>query len=154
MTDYLEKATKQLEDFFECVGDEGLDRDGLHIAWQVYKEAKDKRVAELEKELFDALQTGNFYPAQPVKEVIQEAEQAAREKPDGYVAWHPEKKIGMFEIFTTSDRAMDALCMYEGYYEDDDFAPSHICPEEAVSGGWRIRPVRLVFLDEPTEGGE
>lgn len=53
----FEKAKKQLEDFFECVGDEGLDRDGLHIAWEVYKsgaakmaEIKDAEIAALKQE--------------------------------------------------------------------------------------------------------
>lgn len=32
-----DKAFKQLDDFFACTEEEGLDRSGLHIAWEVIK---------------------------------------------------------------------------------------------------------------------
>lgn len=83
-------------------------------------------------------------------------------KPDGWVAWHPEKGIleyyisAGFLVSETVDKAIGEL--------EDDYAMEELFRhyraqeienpmaftfiEWANNAGWRIRPVKIVFLDE------
>lgn len=57
------------------------------------------------------------------------------DKPDGYVAWHPLHGIA-HESFVN-----DRTCMFRSWREAVNEAMSQ------DNDGWRIRPVKLVFLD-------
>lgn len=69
-------------------------------------------------------------------------------KPDGWIGWHPTKGFADVEIHRTIPAAIERLCMEHGFYEDGDYQAGRIDPDEAHAAGWRIRPVKLVFLDE------
>ncbi len=68
-------------------------------------------------------------------------------KPDGYVAWHPKFKIMQANtrpheiVYQSEDAAWYALQVFRMW----------TCKtrEQLTEDNWRVRPVKLVFLDEP-----
>lgn len=57
------------------------------------------------------------------------------QKPDGWVAWHPKCGIAVESFVKTEDQ------MFRSWIE--------ACTDVALKEeGWRIRPVKIVFLDE------
>ncbi len=90
--------------------------------------------------------------ADPLEEEAQEPQQ-----PDGYCAWHPEKGYpdrgrGGPDITTLagSPEESESLLVNEGPYgrNYEDLADYEFAVMDAKNKGWRIRPVKLVFLDE------
>lgn len=59
----------------------------------------------------------------------------SEQKPDGWVAWHPGHGV---EVDLLKDNQRSA---------EDELTEKH------RSDGWRVRPVRLQFLDEPQGDG-
>lgn len=47
----MSEAFKQLDDFFECVEEEGLDRDLIHFAWTIHKEQIELLKRKFEEEI-------------------------------------------------------------------------------------------------------
>lgn len=60
-------------------------------------------------------------------------------KIDGYVAWHPVK---CFKPGAICETPKQAIAIQQMTYALQPGA------EEMLASGWRIRPVKLVFLDE------
>lgn len=79
-------------------------------------------------------------------------------KPDGFVAWHHEKGF-LPEVAKTEDAAIWwAFCQDvtqadpQGMkYQYDPEKSVEICKKALSKKGWKIRPVKLQFLDEPYE---
>lgn len=74
------------------------------------------------------------------------------DKPDGYVGWHP---IHGFDFETVSYISEDKAWYYKIYtpaflFETDkSFEDAmEFNKQNAIQAGWRIRPVKLVFLDD------
>lgn len=77
----------------------------------------------------------------------------SEKKPDGWVAWHPEmskpitmSKSGSIEQLLRQNYGLrygETYCHAEAY-----FAMRDSLLGEAEKDGWRIRPVKIVFLDE------
>jgi len=78
-----------------------------------------------------------------------------KQKPDRWVAWHPEKGK-MREAFSRSgcvEQMLVDLCLLEPWPSnyaraDQFFLATEIAEAKALKDGWRVRPVKLVFLDE------
>lgn len=68
-----------------------------------------------------------------------------------YVASRPSGRIQTETLRLERALCEELMCRYNGYYEDSDFGGGDICPDDAKRDGWRIRPVKLVFLDEKAE---
>ncbi len=68
------------------------------------------------------------------------SEQDDKSKPDGWVAWHPVHGVKDRVLSTHKRIAKNQLDMllYGKMVSD------HL----SIADGWRIRPVKLVFLDE------
>lgn len=65
-------------------------------------------------------------------------------KPDGYVAWHPKDGI-------EPEICHDAkYCEWNLGFQHYDSSRESVedSAERHIKDGWRIRPVKLVFLDE------
>jgi hypothetical protein len=58
------------------------------------------------------------------------SEQDDKSAPDGWVAWHPEEGVNMGSLSNSEKGAWEKL--------DNVW----------FGNGWRIRPVKLLFLDE------
>lgn len=81
------------------------------------------------------------------------------EKADGYVAWHPKhgccSAYGDKGIRTNRSDAWYQLCdlhgqlMTDSRETDKGRVVTRVFRDEMKSKGWRIRPVKLVFLDDP-----
>lgn len=63
-----------------------------------------------------------------------------KEQIDGWVMWHPEAGFHKERVY---DDGTAGVCILE---ENLPLSDNH------VSDGWRVRPVKLVFLD--ADGGE
>lgn len=64
------------------------------------------------------------------------------EKPDGWVAWHP--RHGTDKTSFAAKESLVAISMgdkYRNSYPGSGYIPP-------LDLGWRIRPVKLVYLDE------
>lgn len=64
------------------------------------------------------------------------------EKPDGWVAWHPDEKF-----YPATDEGGVFVAEDKEVLDIGNNSPHSI---RMRKDGWRIRPVKLVFLDEPT----
>lgn len=76
-----------------------------------------------------------------------------KEKPDGYVAWHPTRGAfgdGLLLSRTESEAERRVIAHYYCKHIERDLGE---CQRQFDADGWRIRPVKLVFLDEPKGGG-
>jgi hypothetical protein len=80
--------------------------------------------------------------AEAAQDYAAQQAEADKSKPDGWVAWHP--KIGVSDIVLSLISPDDAKW---GFLNVTSCSPPSNW-EEAEAEGWRIRPVKLVFLDE------
>lgn len=95
-----------------------------------------------------------LYPAEHIIQAL--LPDMPEEKPDGFVAWHPEK--GAEPLTFVSENAGEDAAFYllidedcAGYDFSDASNPD--CNEtdqmeRAKREGWQIRPVKLTFLDK------
>lgn len=67
-------------------------------------------------------------------------------KPDGYVAWHPDSGLARWSLTKDKIKCQKALVSHIKDYKLDGLAAKMQRIERDT--GWRIRPVKLVFLDE------
>lgn len=79
-----------------------------------------------------------------------------KRKPDGYIAWHPKegfciptfvspiaKKITSWKLLTDTDCGGYDFCdLSFPEYDEKEMI------KRAKREGWKVRPVKLVFLDE------
>lgn len=76
-----------------------------------------------------------------------------KQKPDGWVAWHPKESIKCREICESETYALASLA---GYVCPDRVSRRRLNKDpdvkELLREGWRIRPVKIVFLDEVKDG--
>lgn len=80
------------------------------------------------------------------------------EKVDGWVAWHPEQGFNEKRVNYSTGQIFDERNLLEVFVsqmeaERTEKERASGLPE-SVNEGWRIRPVKLVFLDEDKEGEE
>lgn len=73
------------------------------------------------------------------------------DKLDGYVAWHPEWKIR--DVALSKSSCVERLTgtkMHDFVSSEEYFITKESEFAFLQKQGWRIRPVKLVFLDEDT----
>lgn len=72
------------------------------------------------------------------------------EKPDGYVAWHPTEMIDEVTLYPLAGecRAMLLGYVYPSSHKSRSDAAKDPEWKRAYRQGWKIRPVKLQFLDE------
>lgn len=66
-------------------------------------------------------------------------------KPDGYVAWHPN--WGLYYMSFGNSRVSCSNNLV-AYWQNIKLEHADNRLEEYKANGWRIRPVKLIFLDE------
>lgn len=73
------------------------------------------------------------------------------EKPDGWIVTYDRKKYTLLPdrvVYEKKSVAETAMHMEVHMNERRFYGIFHDCEEELKKLGWRIRPVKLVFLDE------
>lgn len=73
-----------------------------------------------------------------------------KQKPDGWVAWHPKEGTNTSLYGWMGDRSdlVMALCIELDLVDYDHCGSKFPLVSAMGEKGWRIRPVKLVFLDE------
>ncbi len=76
--------------------------------------------------------------------------EARGEKVDGYVAWHSTQRADFRRTFSNDEKnSLNQLFDYHyGEWPDDDSKKDCALVKGLLKEGWKIRPVKLLFLDE------
>ena len=73
-------------------------------------------------------------------------------KPDGWVAWHPEYGVqtSLFEHMGCRTDLVLALCVELELVDYDHCGSKFPLVSQMDALGWRIRPVKRIYLDKPS----
>lgn len=78
----------------------------------------------------------------------------SNDKADGWVAWHPKSGVTIACLSKTACEHKLSGAKHENFQRYEEFSIAHETGlNRALDDGWRIRPVKLQFLDEPEADG-
>jgi hypothetical protein len=67
--------------------------------------------------------------------------------PDGYVAWHPKLGVDVYN----GENVSGGKYSYTEVYQTEHMVEKYADPMRINQQGWKARPVKLQFLDEPKQ---